>query len=438
MIQLATRWRALRRSTRALCLFFALNGIGLNVLLTALPWTPNHKTVFSYSARTLLGHGGTDSWGQMATALAEFRAHADGALYHEVFLHRHIRFPYPPTSLLLTDATERLGLGFAFLNFVSVIAVLATVALIAVLLTDGLGGGSKRTDLGDRVVLSVLALLYTLTFYPAVKGFALGQIQTWINLLLGLVLWLWMASRERGAGVLAAVASLLKPQYGLLILWAAARRRWGFCVSFGVTILVTGFVSLWVFGLRNHLDYLWMLSYAGSHGESYFANNAVNGLLHRLMFNGENLAWNEDRYPAVNPWVVGGTLLTSATLISLCLLWRRRAADAGGIVDLMIAVLTCVMASPIAWEHHYGILLPIYAALLPMARRRPSALIVWLGVSYVLTSNYFGVTKLAAGTWLNVVQSSLLFGAAIVLLCLYRLRAGPGRGSAPETAYADC
>ena len=28
--------------------------------------------------------------------------------------------------------------------------------------------------------------------------------------------------------------------------------------------------------------------------------------------------------------------------------------------------------------------------------------------------------------------------AAIVLLCLYRLRAGPGRGSAPETAYADC
>ena len=122
MIQLATRWRALRRSTRALCLFFALNGIGLNVLLTALPWTPNHKTVFSYSARTLLGHGGTDSWGQMATALAEFRAHADGALYHEVFLHRHIRFPYPPTSLLLTDATERLGLGFAFLNFVSVIA----------------------------------------------------------------------------------------------------------------------------------------------------------------------------------------------------------------------------------------------------------------------------------------------------------------------------
>ena len=203
----------------------------------------------------------------------------------------------------------------------------------------------------------------------------------------------------------------MKPQYGLLILWAAARRRWGFCVSFGVTILVTGFVSLWVFGLRNHLDYLWMLSYAGGHGESYFANNAVNGLLHRLMFNGENLAWHEDRYPAVNPWVVGGTLLTSATLISLCLLWRRRAADAGGIVDLMIAVLTCVMASPIAWEHHYGILLP---------------------------GNYFGVTKLAAGTWLNVVQSSLLFGAAIVLLCLYRLRAGPGRGSAPETAYADC
>ena len=424
MADLTIRWRALRPTTRALCLFFLLNSVGLNLLLAALPWTPGRKTVFNYTARTVLANGGSDSWGQMATALADFRAHPDGALYHDVFVHRHIRFPYPPTSLLLPEVTERLGLGFAFLNLVSATTVLTTIALVAVLLIRGFeDGGSTGLDHADRVALSILAAAYTLTFYPIVKGFTLGQIQTWINLMLGLVLLLWMMGKERGAGVLAAASTLLKPHYGFLLLWAASRRRWTFCVSFGVTILLTGLISLWVFGLHNHLDYLWMLSYVSRHGESYFANNAVNGLLQRLLFNGENLEWHEGRYPPVNTWVVGGTLLASATLVAFCLLWRRREADAGGIVDLMIAVLTCVMASPVAWEHHYGILLPIYAALLPLALRSPRAPVVWLASSYALTSNYFSVTKLAAGSWLNFVQSSLLFGAAMVLLCLYRLRA---------------
>jgi alpha-1,2-mannosyltransferase len=430
MAEFTNRWRALCPPIRALCVFLLLNSVGLNLLLAALPWTPGRKTVFNYTARTVMANGGTDSWGQMATALAEFRARPEGALYHDVFTRRHIRFPYPPTSLLLTDAIEHLGLGFACLNLVSVIAVLATIAVVAALLIGGFEhGASTGLSRADRNALFVVAVASTLTFYPIVKGFALGQIQTWINLVLGLVLWLWTSGRQRGAGVLAAVTALLKPHYGFMLLWAASRRRWTFCISFGATIVLTGVVSLWVFGLRTHLDYLWMLSYVSRHGESYFANNAVNGFLHRLLFNGENLEWHEDRYPPMNGWVVGGTLVASATLVALCLLWRRRTADAGGIVDLMSAVLTCVMASPVAWEHHYGVLLPIYAVLLPMVLRSPGGPVMWLATSYVLSSNYFGVTRLAAGTWLNFVQSSLLFGAAMVLLCLYRSRASPSPGA---------
>src|SRR5712692_8270640 len=96
----------------------------------------------------------------------------------------------------------------------------------------------------------------------------------------------------------------------------------------------------------------------------------------------------------------------------------------------MIAMLTCVMASPVAWEHHYGVLLPLYAALLPLALRLPTPPLVWLAVSYVLTSNYFSVTKLAASTPLNFVQSWILFGALIVLGCLYRLRAQTAQSEA--------
>ena len=116
-------------------------------------------------------------------------------------------------------------------------------------------------------------------------------------------------------------------------------------------------------------------------------------------------------------------MLASTILLVLCLVWRRREGGAGGITDLMIAMLTCVMVSPVAWEHHYGILLLIYAGVLPIALRSPSPLAVWLTASYVLTSTYFSVTKLAAGTPFTFVQSWLFFGAAIVLACLYDLRA---------------
>ncbi len=438
MARVATAWRALAPRTRALCLFFLLNGLALNLVVAVLPWTPEHKTGLNYSARALLGNGGTDSWGQMAVALAEFRAHPDLPLYKRMFYGRHLRFPYPPTSLLVTEATERLGLGVTFLNLVSWLAVVATAALVAGLLIRGLDDGAPAPmDRHDRVVLSALAVASTLTFYPVLKGFALGQTQTWINLLLGGTLWLWMARAERGAGVTAALATLLKPHYALLMLWAATRWRLAFCLSFSATILLAVLVSVRVFGLHNHLDYVWMLGYVSRHGESYFANNAFNGFLHRLLFNGENLDWHTDRYPPVNGWVVGGTLLASATLLSACLLWRRHGPDAGEAPDLMIAMLTCVMASPVAWEHHYGVLLPLYAALLPLVLRVPKPPLVWLAVSYVLTSNYFSVTKLAASTSLNFVQSWILFGALIVLMCLYWLRAQTARSESPYPSD-DC
>ncbi len=84
------------------------------------------------------------------------------------------------------------------------------------------------------------------------------------------------------------------------------------------------------------------------------------------------------------------------------------------------------MASPVAWEHHYGILLPIYALLLPqLCQYRIWGVLTLplLGLSYVLASNYFYIAKkFAALPLLNIVQSYLFFGALIVLLILYRLR----------------
>ena len=81
------------------------------------------------------------------------------------------------------------------------------------------------------------------------------------------------------------------------------------------------------------------------------------------------------------------------------------------------------MASPIAWEHHYGITLPIFAVLLAgsLGNRRRLA---WLAASYVLVSTFVSATNLLAATPLNLLQSSLFAGAIILLALLATAQAG--------------
>jgi hypothetical protein len=82
--------------------------------------------------------------------------------------------------------------------------------------------------------------------------------------------------------------------------------------------------------------------------------------------------------------------------------------------------LAATMASPIAWEHHYGVALPIFVVAERFVTGRGARLA--LAASYVLVANCFWITKaLAASRW-NVLESYLFFGATILLVLLLRAR----------------
>jgi hypothetical protein len=93
--------------------------------------------------------------------------------------------------------------------------------------------------------------------------------------------------------------------------------------------------------------------------------------------------------------------------------------------------LSITIASPIAWEHHYGTILPVFAVLLPSVignRRR----LILLILSYIVISNFIPVTNLLASSVLNVAQSYLLAGALITLVLLHTARPGWQIVSAPS------
>lgn len=429
---------------RRLGWFFAVGVVGFNLLLMALPWTPNRSAAILHTGGFAIGFAEDDSWMPMERAWTQFRKAPDDPFYTEIFFQQHVKFQYPPTSLFVYAALDALHVPAEartpMLNALAWLAVAATAVVVALVFVASLRAVDPAlvASTFDRNAAAILAAAFTLTYYPIVKAFTLGQIQTWLNLAFALLVFAWVRARVGTAGVLAGLMCLVKPQYVLLLPWAVVRGEWRFVGALTAILALAGTASLAEFGLQNHLDYLSVLSYISRHGESFFANATMNGLLHRLLGNGPN-EFEAHAYAPYHPVVYAGTLVSSAVLIGLCLFWRRREHASAPVPDLLIAGLTLTMASPIALEHHYGVLMPAFAVMVPAFLRTPPfgrTSLVWLGIAYVLTGNYLRVTQHAAGTALNLVQSYQLFGAIIALVCLYALRSAPAKAGASDRAPA--
>ena len=69
--------------------------------------------------------------------------------------------------------------------------------------------------------------------------------------------------RKAGSGFLLGVICLIKPHYGLFLVWAALRREWRFFVVCGVTIFVGLVASVAVYWWANHVDYAKLLAPTG-------------------------------------------------------------------------------------------------------------------------------------------------------------------------------
>jgi len=419
--------------TRKLIVFAVLNFALVNAAMLALR-VPLRDTDLHPTSWFLTLRQGGDSWRPMNEAY-DFVTTPEGrqkTLYEKWFYSpavKHKGFQYPPTSLLAIATSRLFGdvNGLCVLEWITWAFIPATAFFTFLTYARARGGAWQRTDL---VAAALLVLFVTLTFYPAMRAYRNGQIQTWINGLFAASLAAYCADRPRLAGALAGAMCLIKPQYALLALWGLLRREWAF-VQGAVLVGVAGLLaSLALFGVSPHLEYLGVLRFIAERGESFYPNQSLNGLLNRALGNGQNLAWM-DAMPEPHPLVRAGTWLSSALLLGWAL-WPRRSSreQEAAAADLAMIAVACTAASPIAWEHHYGLLLPVFALLLPSLRIAPvygRATLPLLAAAFVLTSHTLRFTdRLADSPW-NVLQSYILAGALLVLALLDRLRAAPAR-----------
>lgn len=371
---------------------------------------------------------GTDSWLPMLGSLAYFHAHPEIPIYSVKLYDTLI---YSLVSLLPLALLEKLGLnGNAMLRFLawsSWLAVWAMGGISALLAKKLLSRREAKLSLASIAAIFLGALF----FYPLIKGVGLGQAQTFLSLLFGLLIYLWSTGRERSSGVVVAALAMVKPQFVLVLIWMAVRRRWNAFWSGMIFAALMFGVAVAVFGLHNNLDYIPVLASLSHKAQSHYANQSLFGTLNRIVFNGENLDYHPYVYSPYIPWIYYTTVLSSLAMFALALFYPWGSFK-GSTADLAVIGITSVAASPMAWEHHYGIVFPIFAWLWfsygCWQQHRP-----WLlGLSYFLCSTFLTPAKLLASIpVLNILQSYLYFGALLLAFLLYRLPWAERRGHLP-------
>ena len=431
-------------------LFLLLNTFALNSFLSSVSPAAYSETVLNHTSDVINAEGCDDSWGIMAYALQYERTPHTVPLYTELFFKRKLKFQYPPSSLFtiaamlwlagpeLVRTAECPDFEFASLNDVlGWLFILISAVSTAVLLERGLRRHFMAPT--SSVLFSVRTVIvfgFALTFYPIVKAFTLGQIQILLNGIFALALLCWAFGWKGSSGVLIGLMCLVKPHYGLFVLWAALRREWRFTVACVAMMAIGLAASIAIFGWADNVDYLGVFWFLSQHGEVYYPNQSFNGLFNRLMtlidpeaYN--SLEFDDYGFPPFNPWIYAGTLLTSLVILSAALFRRGKEGDPDRTLDFCIMALSITIASPIAWEHHYGILLPVFAVLLASSLGNRTRLVL-IAVSYVLISNFFSIANMFALTILNVVQSYVFFAALVVLILLHRARLGGKIGEPPS------
>lgn len=374
---------------------------------------------------------GMDSWGPMLRALAHLHGPSPGDVYGTLFFTEHIKFQYPLTSLpgleLLAANPCRCVSPVRVMWLLSKLSVIGT-GVVAVLLLYGASPGRAAGGLGyapaarpPRRVL-VLAGVASLAFYPLTRGDHLGQIQTLMTFVAALALLAQQRGRPMAAGLLIGICCTIKPQWAFAILWAVMTRQWCFAGAAAAVVSLFCAGAMARYGWQNFFGYLPVLKQVALHGESFYANQSINGLLHRLLSNGNNLEWLGHAFAPFHPAVYLATVLSSVALLGAVFFTAGTAV--ARVEPLALVVATLTLASPIVWEHHYGVMLPILALVFPTwlaSRGRRWGALALLGTAYFLIATNLSPLANATATGpMNFLQSYQFFGGIVLLTVLHR------------------
>lgn len=392
----------------------------LAIVLYSLGYTTQLHLFRNFATLRLWGE---DSWLPMRSAYEWLTSQDTGAIYQDVFFDQKIKFQYPLTSLLVYWVADPLNLKseVPYFNLVNWLSTLAQGLIAGLIANELISAHARATPAATRAMTAFAAGLLTVTFFPILWAFYVGQIQLWLNTFFLLACLFWLRGNLSLAGACLGAICMFKPQLGLFLIWAAMRGHWTFAKGFLLVTIPAALMSLLLFGISNNFDYYHVLRFISRHGEVFYANQSINGLLHRLIAEVDSRVWHDDAFAPYAAFVHYATMLSSLFLMAFGLFYDRR-RDPRGWRGLLVAALAFTMASPVAWEHHFGFVVPMLLALAAdaiVAPKSPARMrrLVGLAVCYALLSQDF-FTLVKGVTPLNSLAYSYFFFAVCGLMLL--------------------
>jgi hypothetical protein len=256
-------------------------------------------------------------------------------------------FVYPPTFALAMVPLTLLPFQVALFGWFALIAgsLIGTAHVLLRLLVPL----ERRSHMAAVVATTGLLVL----FQPIRGILATGNVDTLILFLLTLTLADYRSGKTVRAGVWLALAGLIKPTVGFILVFLVLKRAWRALVACGMVGTVLLGISAAVIGLSQTLDFVSVASYWSS---PTFAVSPVNqapyGLLLRLF------TQNPYTVPLLDApvlatllrvLVIGGVLLTLAFTIkrSSQVPPRKLALEYG------LVLIGMLLASPLSEDIHY-------------------------------------------------------------------------------------
>ena len=367
---------------------------------------------------------GTDSTFYMQMGESAFRS--GHRIYSQLFFADHQKFIYPPASLFLIEGLNALpahGLSSPLVWKIILLLAWAGCVVLGVVFFRSQWPSATFVELAAVAVLGIL-------FLPFAEAFYRGQVQILLTFLWELSALLWVRRRKGSAGLVLALTCVFKPQLAIFLLWGVLRREWKFALAFAITCVAVLACSIARFGITNHLDYLAVLSYLSRHGEALWANQSMNGLLNRLLRNGDPVSWSYTVYPPYRPAIYILSSCFSALLVVAGLFLPWRFGWSRTIGDYLLFGCLAVLMSPIAWEHHYGYFFFPAVLLLAAAGRLPrSAWFVLCGCVLAISNRWPPLDHRQRGV-VSLAGDYMFFAGVLIccLLCAYASQTAMQRG----------
>ncbi len=275
-----------------------------------------------------------------------------------------------------------------------------------------------RKQTPPRMLLSFALIMLFLG--PFIENFYVGQINTFVSLLLLLCLLFDEGEQAIPAGICLAVAILLKTSPAIFLIFFFSQRRFQLI---GVTLLAIAlfsFLTLLQFGPQVYTDFLSVLGYIGGGRIELFDfyNLSIIAATYRLLA-ALHLAVPSEVIIWMYRLLFGGLFM-----VLMFRAWRGNYRSKEAVYWLIGAVLVIMtMLSPLVWYHHTVFLfLPLCLAL--RYRLQSGLAIIFLTQAERLLS-YF--TVIVVGGAINVPQLALALTAGtsavsgqlwLLLLCI--------------------